>query len=46
MELLDLVGDIAAAIKRIDERAPQAANARTGITRRMSGVRIPQRPLM
>ena len=30
LELKDLVHDIAASIKRIDERRPQAANARTG----------------
>ena len=31
MELADFVRDIAAAIKRIDERAPRAANQRTGV---------------
>jgi hypothetical protein len=30
LELVDLVLDVASAIKRIDERRPQAANARTG----------------
>src|SRR5690348_12866098 len=30
LELPDLISDIGAAIKRIDERRPQAANARTG----------------
>lgn len=30
MELAELIDDIGSAIKRIDERRPQAANARTG----------------
>jgi hypothetical protein len=30
LELAELVGDVAAAIKRIDERRPRAANMRTG----------------
>ena len=30
LQLPDLVADVAAALKRIDERRPQAANARTG----------------
>ena len=31
VELIDLIRDMAAAIKRVDGRRPQAANARTGV---------------
>lgn len=31
LELADLINDIGLAIKRIDERRPQASNVRTGI---------------